>query len=120
MGKDTLEGPSCNIQLAEPQRAGCTEPVVRDPRSIQVQNPVTYVSQQAFAMSAVQQEAPIVSNSIDDAGGDLAAPPASFGSTISVGTKEQHWDHPDVFLSHSGLQKDVEADAIREALDSAG
>jgi len=25
-----------------------------------------------------------------------------------------------VFLSHSGLQKDVEADAIREALDSAG
>ncbi len=50
-----------------------------------MQDPVTYVSQQAFAMSAVQQEAPIVSNSIDDAGGDLAAPPASFGSTISVG-----------------------------------
>lgn len=38
----------------------------------------------------------------------------------NAGTKEQHWDHPDVFLSHSGLQKDVEADAIREALDSAG
>ncbi len=38
-----------------------------------------------------------------------------------AGTQEQHWDHPDVFLSHSGSHMDVEAaDVIREALECAG